>query len=485
MKRLSLLISIVAALGLMGHAQKVELTLDRAIAMANDSSLQAFRVRNMYLSQYWAYRSYRAARMPSLSLSLTPASYYHLISKRYNSVENIDVFVNQHSYSADGSLQISQNFDPLGGTFYLETGLQYMRSFGDNAGNQFSSVPVRIGYSQNLIGYNQFRWDRRIEPLKYEKARNELVYNMQGVAERVVDYYFALALAQEEYRLAVDNLAACDTLYTIGERRFKILQISEADLLTLRLDRVNAQNTLANARMTLKRAMFSLATFLGMDQNSEIAVRIPGMPIAREIPLDLALAEARTRNPELLQHRQNILEAKRDLNRTTVESRFNANLNASVGFNNVATTIGDAYRHPTRQEMVALSLSIPIIDWGVRKGKVNMARNNLNVVETAARQEELTVEEDVVMTVGDFNIQQQLVTSALEALDLADMAYDRTLKRFIIGKADINSLTLSQSRQQSASTNYIKSLQNFWLSYYRLRKLTLYDFEFMRRIDIE
>jgi outer membrane protein TolC len=91
----------------------------------------------------------------------------------------------------------------------------------------------------------------------------------------------------------------------------------------------------------------------------------------------------------------------------------------------------------------------------------------------------------VVITVNDFNIQQQLVASALEALDLADMAYDRTKQRFIIGKADINSLTLSQSRQQSANTNYIQALQNFWESYYRLRKLTLYDFEFNRPLEID
>lgn len=393
--------------------------------------------------------------------------------------------MSQHSYSADGSLQISQNFDPLGGTFYLETGLQYMRNFGDNAGNQFSSVPVRIGYSQSLIGFNQFKWDKKIEPLKFEKAKNELIFNMQGVAESVVNYYFALALAQEEYRLALDNLASCDTLYTIGERRYKILQISDADLLTLKLDKVNAGNTLENARMTLKRAMFSLATFLGMDQNSEISVKIPAAPMAKEIPLDIALAEAKRHNPDLLQHRQNILEARRDLNRTSVESRFNANLNASVGFNQVATSLSKAYKDPSRQELVQLSLSIPLVDWGVRKGKVNMARNNLNVVEIAARQQELTIEEDVVMTVSDFNIQQQLVESALEALDLADMAYDRTMKRFIIGKADINSLTLSQNRQQSANTNYIRALQNYWLSYFKLRKLTLYDFENMRSLDIE
>ena len=138
-----------------------------------------------------------------------------------------------------------------------------------------------------------------------------------------------------------------------------------------------------------------------------------------------------------------------------------------------------------RQDLVAVTISIPLVDWGVRKGRVNMARNNLSVVEIAAKQQELTVEEDVVMTVSDFNIQQRLVSSALEALDLADMAYERTKQRFIIGKADLNSLTLAQSRQQSANTNYIRALQNYWLSYYRLRKLTLFDFEYNRLIDIE
>jgi hypothetical protein len=63
-------------------------------------------------------------------------------------------------------------------------------------------------------------------------------------------------------------------------------------------------------------------------------------------------------------------------------------------------------------------------------------------------------------------------------MDLADMAYAQTRQRFIIGNADINSLTLSHSRQQDAAKNYITAMQNYWLSYYKIRKLTLYDFEF-------
>ena len=106
-----------------------------------------------------------------------------------------------------------------------------------------------------------------------------------------------------------------------------------------------------------------------------------------------------------------------------------------------------------------------------------MAKNNLNVVKITARQQEQSLEEEVTMTVGDFNIQQRLIRSAEEALDLAVMAYDQTRQRFIIGKADVNSLTLSLNRQQEAQKNYISALQNYWLNYYKIRKLTLFDFE--------
>ncbi|MEG0455384.1 MAG: TolC family protein, partial [Bacteroides sp.] len=84
--------------------------------------------------------------------------------------------------------------------------------------------------------------------------------------------------------------------------------------------------------------------------------------------------------------------------------------------------------------------------------------------------------EEVIMTVNDFNIQQSLISSAEEALDLSILAYNETRQRFIIGKADINSLTLSLNRQQEAQRNYILSLQNYWLNYYKIRKLTLHDF---------
>lgn len=479
-----------ALLGTGVHAQTaLKLDLEKTITMANDSSLSAFRYQNMYLSGYWEYRSYKAARLPSLTLNTTPAQYYRSITRRYDSQQNIDVYREQQMFSAGAGLSLSQNFDLLGGTFYVDTQLDYMYNFGDSKSSQFSTVPFRIGYQQDLLGYNAFRWDRKIEPLKFEKVKKQYLYNAESVSEEAVNYFFALAMAQADYKLAQDNVATADTLYAIGEQRKKIASISQADLVTLKLDKVNARNTLKNAEISRKRAMSALATFLNMDRNSYIEINLPSRPRYIDIPADMAMTLARENNPTYLEQRQNVLEAERDVDRTKKESRFNASFNASVGFNQVADNIGDAYRDLLQQDLVSFSISVPLIDWGVRKGKYNMAKNNLNVVKIAARQEEISLEEDVMMTVSDFNVQQDMIASAEEALDLAEMAYDQTRKRFIIGKADISSLTLAQNRQQEAQKNYIQALQNYWLSYYKIRKLTLYDFEFgislSERFDFE
>lgn len=462
------------------QAQPLTLSLERTISLAADSSLEAFRTKNMYLAGYWQYRTYKADRLPSLTLNLTPAQYYRDITRRYDSQNDVDVYKKQQSFYASGNVEIKQNFDLLGGTFYLDSDLGYMRNFGNDdnpANNQFTTVPIRLGYQQSLFGYNPFRWERKIEPLKYEKVKKELLYNIEQISEQATTYFFALAMAQAEYDLAKENVASTDTLYRTGQERHKIASINKAELLTLKLDAVNARNTLQNTEIALKRAMFSLASFLNFDKNTEIRLRLPGRSRDMQISVDEALVLARENNPKFLGLRQEIMEAEQQVDKTKKEAMFNASINASIGFNQVASKLKDAYRDPLQQDIVSVSVSIPLVDWGVRKGKHNIAKNNLNVTQISARQEELTVEEDVIMTVGDFNIQQNLISSAEEALDLALMAYSETKQRFMIGKADINSLTLSLNRQQEAQRNYISALQNYWLSYFKIRKLTLHDFE--------
>lgn len=454
-----------------------QLTLQESIDIACDSSLQSFRAKNVYMASYWEYKAYKAGRLPALTLQMTPVQYNRDFIRRYDSNNNLDVYREQQSLYSSGSLSVSQNLALTGGTFFLDSQLSFFRNFGDDTYSQYSSVPIRIGYSQSLLGFNQFKWEKKVEPLKYEKAKKQYIYSKEEISESVIELFFNLAMALTEYDMALDNAASSDTLFNIGQERYKIASISQADMLTLKLDAINSKNTLKNNDVDLKRASFELSAYLNLDKEKQIRISLPEKPKNLTISAEQALQYAKENNPEYLDNRQEVLEMEREVDRAKKSSDFDASFSVSVGFNQVADNLRGAYKDPLQQDIVSVGITIPLVDWGVHKGKVNMAKNNLNVSRISAQQKELKLEQEIIRTVSDFNIQQDMIASAEEALELALMAYNITKQRFIIGKSDMNSLTLSLNRQKEARKNYISALKNYWISYYRIRKLTLFDFE--------
>jgi len=86
--------------------------------------------------------------------------------------------------------------------------------------------------------------------------------------------------------------------------------------------------------------------------------------------------------------------------------------------------------------------------------------------------------------VYEFNLRQSQIKSAEEAKQIAEMAYNKAKQLFIIGKTDVNSVNMAISRQIEAEQSYITSLRNYWLSYYKIRKLTLYDYVTHKNISV-
>ncbi|MDE7396121.1 MAG: TolC family protein, partial [Muribaculum sp.] len=120
MRKIKILFCLISTIVLHASADNtVRLTLADAIRLANDSSLTAFRNKNMFLSGYWEFHAYKANRLPGLSLDVVPATYNRYITTRYDYNQNIDVYRPQQIYSASAGLNLTQNIDFLGGTVYL------------------------------------------------------------------------------------------------------------------------------------------------------------------------------------------------------------------------------------------------------------------------------------------------------------------------------------------------------------------------------
>lgn len=463
--------------------QYMELTLDQTIATAIDSSLNSLLAQNQFLASYWQYRSYKAERLPSLSFSSTPIQYYQTFVKRYDSQNNIDIYKQQKSIYSSAGLRAQQNVVWTGGVLSLETNLNFLRNFGMDTYTQFSSVPVRLGYSQSLFGFNSFKWSKKIEPLEYERAQKELVYEFENIAATAISYFFNQAMNQMLYEMSVVNVAQCDTAYQTGQERQKIGNITQADLLALKLNVINARNRMENTKMNLDKSTFALASFLRYAPDTQFSLTLPTDIPSLTIAPEEALSYAKDGNPKMQELALKILRARQNLERAE-KSRFSSSVSLSVGFNQVADRFKDVYSDPLRQDAVSVSFSIPILDWGRNRGQINMAKSTLNTALISKEQAEEAFEQEVILAVKDFNMRYAQIISAREARQVAELAYEATYQRFLIGKADVNALSIAQSRRTDAQQSYISAVANYWIGYYTIRKFTLYDFIKGRPIDI-
>ncbi len=458
------------------HGQ-YKLTLSDAINIAMDSSLNAFRAKFAYEVGYWAYISYKAKRLPTLNLDLLPFTYNHSISKQFNPADTSFQYFEVQSINNAATLSLSQSITPTGGRIYAESDLGRLENFTGKKGGTYSATPVRVGINQPIFGFNTYKWEKKIEPLKFQKAKLDYVQSSENIALETVNLYFELVFAQQNLKIASNNFANADTLYRIGEKRFGLMTINRADLLTLQLELINSKNRLKDAQNAEEKAISALSIFLGLPKNSEILTVIPDSITLMGVEKETVLMLARENNPFYINLEQQITESERDLERARIESRFRSNLDLSFGFNQAGERLTDAYTNLSKHQGVNLSLQIPLVDWGQNKGYYNLAKSQQKLQSYTLKQKEIDFEQEISMAVNEFNLQIELVKSAKEAADVANEIYEMNKQRFMLGQMDVNTLVIQLNRRENAIINYLSALHKYWRLYYNLRYITLYDLE--------
>ncbi|MDG5799736.1 TolC family protein [Marinilabiliaceae bacterium ANBcel2] len=454
---------------------EVDLTLDDVIDLAHQQSLHSFRARNMYLSRYWEFRSYQADRLPSLELSATPVNYNRSVEERY--VDGDDQFVSISNFTSNGSLSIRQNVPWTGGVFDVTTSLRRRENL-DEGGVQYSSVPVSVGFSQSLNGYNRFKWESRIEPLKFEQAKLDYLQSLENLAVQATNHFFNVASAEIDKQIAETNYANADTLYNIGKGRFEIGTVTQDELLDLELSLLNAQLEVSRSEINLKEAYASLNSFLGLGDDIKVNCVVPDDIPELQIDVERAVAMAIENNPEILNSERQLLEAEQNVERTRSQGGISADIRANFGVERSSDDFANVYSSPFDEyQQVSVGLSMPIIDWGRQKGRVEMARSNMEVTEATVQQALIDFEQDAIISILDFNLQKEQVAIAAKADTIAQLGFDVTMQRFRIDKVDVIRLNSARTSLDAARRSYINALRRYWTSYFGVRSLTLYDFE--------
>ncbi|MCU6777403.1 TolC family protein [Phocaeicola fibrisolvens] len=450
------------------------LTLDEAIMLARVQSVDAAVALNELKTAYWEYRTYRAELLPEVNFTATLPSYH----KGYNSYQQNDgsyTYVRNNYMQMNGQLSIDQNIWFTGGTLSLNTSLDFLRQMDGGSGNRFMSVPLALTLNQPVFGVNQTKWDRRIEPVRYAEAKAAFLSATEEVTMTTINYFFNLLLARENVAIARQNLENAEKLYEVAKAKRRMGQISENDVLQLKLNVLDARSSLTSNESALKSHMFTLRSFLALGENEELVPEVPDS--VPEVRLEYAdvLSKALANNSFAQNIRRRQLEADYDVAKAKGNMR-EITLFAQVGFTGTDRRFDTAYRRLKDNQVVEIGVKIPILDWGKRRGQVKVAQSNREVTESKLRQESMNFNQNLFVLVEQFNNQQTQLHLADEADKIARKRYHTNVETFLVGKISTLDLNDSQSQKDEARRKHINELFYYWYYYYQLRSLTLWDF---------
>ncbi len=456
--------------------ESITLSLDDAVRIAAQKSLDAFRFKNMFLSSYWEYRYFKADKLPTISLNTTPFDYNHYRKREYNFTTNQDEYVLRDYFNSDLALQVDQKVGLTGGSFFVNSGIGMVKNLGGDVNTSYQSVPINIGYSQELNGYNELKWQSKIEPVKFEKAKKEFIQSQENLAMKSNSMFFDLVEAQIQLKIAQNNMSNADTLYKIGKGRFQVGTVTQDELLNLELGQLNAQQALNKAKLEVQRSQAGLNSYLVMGKETQVTCLVPSEIPALQILADEALARALKNNPDILDQEQQMLEQDQAVAQSRSETGLNTSVYAAFGLNQSSENFDMVYDNPDQSQRLRVGLRVPIVDWGRRKGRLMMAESTREVANARIRQARIDFEQNIYQSVMEFNLQAEQVRNAAKADTVAQKGYEVTFQRFLIGKVDVIKLNQARNDRESARRAYIGAVNTYWGYYYRLRMLTLYDF---------
>ena len=201
----------------------------------------------------------------------------------------------------------------------------------------------------------------------------------RALAQAVIDAYYGLALATAQRGAAEQNLSAAEEFEHITSLLFSGGEVASVDLTRAQLQTIGRRDELERARVNEEVAAGSLRVLVGYDFNRPISTT----DLAVAAPVDSEALQFKvadiSRRPEFAQFDAQLRAAKQEVKIERADRLPQLSYSIFGGFDT------DSLRPSPLKEHTgisgAISLTIPIFDWGASRSRERQARLRAQVAE--------------------------------------------------------------------------------------------------------
>ncbi len=420
------------------------------------------------------YDNFKKSMLPSLSLNFTPVSFNHSMRLLQNYITGEYNNVEEYSNTISGGLSLVQKVPLTGGVFMVSSNLNFLNEY-TNGKQSFSSAPIYLSYSQPLFGGGKsMSFEKTMFNLRNKVAIKDFCTSISTEQQKILALYLDAYSNKMDIHFYSKIVSIGDSVLMHTKVRKDIGKVTEYDYNQIELQHIDNQMALEKSLYAYKSSIRLLENELALYdiELGELTMTNFPMQIDEETVLNLVYKN----NPQYQQLEIERINAEYTLHLAKTNNRFNADISLSYGLNQYATTFKDAYYRPDRQQAASVTLSIPVFQWGITRNKLRIAQNNYQTVLLGQESALKNFKKEIQDYVFDYNMSRELIDVADKKYHLSAQQYLFASQKFKLGKMAAIELTNANKDFLQAKQNYISVLKSLFISYYKIRHISLHDF---------
>jgi cobalt-zinc-cadmium efflux system outer membrane protein len=326
----------------------------------------------------------------------------------------------------------------------------------DNVSN-IEQFDVGVSYLFERGGKRQ----RRIGAAKDATAvtRYQVNDSERTLIFNVAQQFINAQLAESVLDFALKDLDSFEQTVDVSEYRYKAGDISEGDLLKIKLQLLQFQTDVAGAQVAKVQALASLRQLLGYDAvSADYEVEGELIYQALSVNLDDLRLRAFQLRPDLLAAHQSVQAAESQI--ALAKANGKVDLTSAVEFS-----------HVSGQSSLSASFSIPLPIFDRNQGEIARTRFALTQSQESSQAASDTVLTDVHNNYEAFSTNQKIVQlylsgylkQAHDSRDISEYAYKR-------GAASLLDFLDAERSYRSTQLSYRQALANYLISIEQLKE---------------
>ncbi|MEI8225535.1 MAG: TolC family protein [Bacteroidota bacterium] len=451
------------------------LTLEQAMSIAESNSPSMKKTRLNLIRSQENLNAQNAALKSNFSLILNPIGYTQnrefndLISK-WNSrttTESYGLFtVTQPIVMTDTRISLTNRFG------YKDSYSEYTSTTTKGFSNNLS-----LNIDQPLFTYNRTKLQLKELQLALENAQLNYAIQLLSLEKMVTQYFYSVYQQQQSLDIANQAYQNMQKSYEVSKNKVDAGISAREEMFQAELNLATTKSDFENKQVSLENAKDDFKLLIGMSLYDDILV-IPNISVDTvAVNISFAIDQGLANRMELRQREIDIEISQFDLIQTKALNEFKGSLGLSLGLFGDNEKFGNVYASPTDNETVALSLTIPLWDWGERKARIKATEASIETANITLEEEQNNIILGVRKVYRNLLNLQNQIEIARQSVTNAQLTYDLNLEKYKNGDLTGMDLNIYQNQLSEKQLTFTNSLISYKLELLNLKIQTLYDFE--------